>query len=223
MFVFGHEAGRRVLGGSIRRGDGVTILLVEQNVHRALQAADRAYVIDTGVIKLAGRPEREEIAKVLARGQTPAGSQLTTAGQVLGTPNYMSPEQALGDRVDGRSDLFSFGVVLYELLAGAMPFDPQKFHAAAVEGMLRTIREEEPPRPSTRLSKLGDAARQIAEARCTDVKTLTKSLQQELEWIPLKAMRKDRAHRYRSAYEFADDIRNYLNGSALIAGPESSQ
>ena len=112
-------------------------------------------------------------------------------------------------------------MVLYELLTGALPFDSRELRQAANEEILRTIRDEEPPRPSTRLSSLGDEAENAAKNRRTAVRTLTKRLHHELEWIPLKAIRKEPDRRYRTAMEFADDIHNYLNGKPLIAGPES--
>ena len=112
--------------------------------------------------------------------------------------------------------------MLYELLTGALPFDPATLRSAALDEVQRIIREEEPLRPSTRISTLGETAQRIAEARRTDATALARFLQKELEWIPLMAMRKDRTRRYRSAYEFADDIRNYLSGAPLIAGPEST-
>ncbi len=173
----------------------------------------------------------EPVPKVIDFGIAKATNQrlteqtvFTRYAEMIGTPEYMSPEQAemSGLDVDTRTDIYSLGVVLYELLTGALPFDPAMLRSAALGEVQRIIREEEPLRPSTRLSSLGETAQRIAEVRRTDVAALSKSLQNELEWIPLKALRKDRTRRYRSAYEFADDIRNYLSGAPLIAGPEST-
>jgi len=173
---------------------------------------DRAVpkVIDFGVAKAIGQPLTE---RTLFTGQ----------GQLVGTPEYMSPEQAelTSQDIDTRSDIYSLGVLLYELLTGTLPFEPQTLRAAAFDEILRVIRDEDPPRPSTRLLALGEEATPVAASRRTDVKTLAKRLGKELEWIPLKAMRKERDRRYKTASEFADDIRNYLRGDPLIAGPES--
>jgi eukaryotic-like serine/threonine-protein kinase len=148
----------------------------------------------------------------------------TEQGQFVGTPEYMSPEQAeMGAQdIDTRTDIYSMGVVLYELLTGALPFDPEALRESSIENIRRIIREQDPKKPSTRLTGMGEEARKIAENRNIDLANLKKRLNRELEWIPLKAMRKDRTRRYRSASEFADDIRNYLNGRPLIAGPESA-
>lgn len=147
----------------------------------------------------------------------------TKQGFLVGTPEYMSPEQAemFGTDVDTRTDIYALGVVLYELLTGALPFEPESLRRAGYDEIRRIIREVEPPRPSTRLTSMV-AARAAAEARQTRSEELVRTLRSELEWIPMFAMRKDRTRRYRSAAEFADDIRNYLSGRALIAGPESA-
>lgn len=162
------------------------------------------------------------VAKALSQ-QLTERTMFTEEGQLIGTPEYMSPEQAdlVNQDIDTRSDIYSLGVLLYELLTGTLPFDREALCQAAFGEIQRIIREEESPRPSTKLSSLGDEATEIAQNRQTELPSLIKRLYKELEWIPLKAMRKERGHRYQSASEFADDIRNYLDGNPLIAGPES--
>ncbi len=149
---------------------------------------------------------------------------VTLQGQLLGTPEYMSPEQVdlATQDIDTRSDIYSLGVVLYELLAGVLPFEEESFARAGLAEIQRTIREDEPTSPSIRLTRLGEQAKTIAASRGTQAVPLARRLHRELEWIPLKAMRKDRCRRYRSASEMADDVRNYLNGLPLLAGPETT-
>jgi serine/threonine protein kinase len=141
-----------------------------------------------------------------------------------GTPEYMSPEQVdmAGADIDTRSDIYSLSALLYVLLTGILPFDSGTLRGGGVEHVRKTIRETDPKTPSTRLRKLGDEAQTVAENRCTHVAALARRLHSELEWVPLKAMRKDRSERYRSASELADDIENYLKGTPLIAGPPSA-
>ncbi|MFC1634416.1 tetratricopeptide repeat protein [Planctomycetota bacterium] len=174
---------------------------------------DRAVpkIIDFGVAKALAQPLTE---RTLA----------TEDSQLLGTPEYMSPEQAdmATEDIDTRSDIYSLGVLLYVLLTGVLPFDSDTLRTGGIEHIRQIIRETDPKTPSTRLAKLGDEARKLAENRRTKIHTLARYLKKELEWIPLKAMRKDRAERYRSASELADDIENYLNGEPLIAGPSGT-
>jgi serine/threonine protein kinase/Flp pilus assembly protein TadD len=165
-------------------------------------------IIDFGVAKAISQPLTER-------------TLFTEDSQLLGTPEYMSPEQAemANEDIDTRSDIYSLGVLLYVLLAGMLPCDSETFRQGGIEHIRKTIRETDPKTPSTRLTKLGEEAKKLAESRRTEVASLIKRLHRELEWIPLKAMRKDRSERYRSASELADDIENYLKGEALIAGP----
>jgi len=148
----------------------------------------------------------------------------TEQGLLIGTPEYMSPEQAemSGLDVDTRADIYSLGVVLYELLAGARPFDFEDLRSKGYNEIQRVIREIEPPKASTRLSSLGDTRTSIAEHRKTDPDSLQSELKGDLDWITLKAMAKDRIHRYESASELAADIKRHLSHEPIMASPPST-
>ena len=165
-------------------------------------------IIDFGIAKALSQPLTEQ-------------TLATEENQLLGTPEYMSPEQAdmAREDIDTRSDIYSLGVLLYVLLTGVLPFDSDTLRTGGIDRIRQIIRESDPKTPSTRLMSLGEEAKKVAERRCTEVATLAKCLRKELEWIPLKAMRKERTERYRSASEFSDDIENYIKGAPLIAGP----
>ncbi len=148
----------------------------------------------------------------------------TAYGQMIGTPAYMSPEQAemSGLDIDTRSDIYSLGVLLYELLTGTTPLESKRLREAGYAEMQRLIREEEPPRPSTRLSSLGDSATVFAGNRGTDVKRLVQFLRSDIDWIVMKALDKDRNRRYATPGNFAEDIERYLRHDAILARPPST-
>jgi len=148
----------------------------------------------------------------------------TEQGQLIGTPEYMSPEQAemSGLDVDTRTDIYSLGVMLYELLVGVLPFSPETLREAGFGEIQRIIRETDPPKASTRLSGLGDTQTSIAEHRKTDPISLHKQLKGDLDWITLKAMAKDRMQRYASASELANDIERHLKHEPILASPPST-
>jgi serine/threonine protein kinase/Tfp pilus assembly protein PilF len=163
------------------------------------------------------------IAKALTSDRLTEQTFNTDQGRIVGTYDSMSPEQAdASPDIDTRTDVYSLGVLLYELLAGAKPFDHETLAKAADHEIKRIIREVEPPRPSAKLSSLGESATRIAELRQAQLDGMMRQLRTELEWIPLKAIRKERARRYASALELAQDIKNYLLDKPLLAGPESS-
>jgi tetratricopeptide (TPR) repeat protein len=143
---------------------------------------------------------------------------------VLGTPLYMSPEQAQLNNldVDTRSDIYSLGVLLYELLTGTTPLEKKRFAKAAWDEIKRIIREEEPPRPSTRLSSTSTLP-SLAAGRQTEPARLTKLVRGELDWIVMKSLEKDRARRYETANGFALDIQRYLAGEPVSAAPPGAR
>ncbi len=148
----------------------------------------------------------------------------THAGVLMGTPEYMSPEQAgqSGMDVDTRTDVYSLGVLLYELLVGALPFDPQELRRAGYDEIRRRIREDEPPRPSTRLSTLTGTDPGIAERRRTDAVSLARRLRGDLDWITMKALEKSPDQRYPSPSELAADVRRHLQEEPVLAGPPTA-
>ena len=148
----------------------------------------------------------------------------TQYGTMVGTLEYMSPEQAemsaLG--VDTRSDIYSLGVLLYELLTGSTPLTHKRIKEAAYAEILRMIKEEEPPRPSTRLSDSGEALASISAQRHMEPAKLTKLVRGELDWIVMKTLEKDRNRRYETANGFAADVQRYLNDEPVQACPPSA-
>ncbi len=173
----------------------------------------------------------EPVAKVIDFGIAKAlGQQLTDRtlytgfAQMIGTPLYMSPEQAemSGLDVDTRSDIYSLGVLLYELLTGTTPFDRERLSKAGYDEIRRIIREEEPARPSNRLSTMGAAATMASERRQSDPKRLSQLFRGELDWIVMKALEKERGRRYETAGALAADIQHYLRDEPVSACPPSA-
>ncbi|UCG60132.1 MAG: protein kinase, partial [Phycisphaerales bacterium] len=168
-------------------------------------------VIDFGVAKAISQPLTER-------------TLVTELGQFVGTPEYMSPEQAemTGQDVDTRSDIYSLGVLLYELLTGVLPFEAKEFRKGGVDQIRDMIREKQPKTPSTRLKTIsGEESTKLGQLRRTDVRTLGRLLRGDLDWITLKAMEKDRTRRYQTAHALAEDIQRHLNSEPVLAGPPS--
>jgi serine/threonine protein kinase len=166
-------------------------------------------VIDFGVAKAAGQPLTDR-------------TLMTGYGAVVGTPEYMSPEQASFNQVDvdTRSDVYALGVLLYELLTGSTPIDRKSLGKAALMEVLRIVREVEAPRPSAKLSTLNTLP-SVAANRGTEPAKLSKLFRGELDWVLLKALEKDRTRRYDTANGFAADVQRYLAGEAVLAVPPS--
>ncbi|MGQ0626582.1 MAG: protein kinase domain-containing protein [Phycisphaerales bacterium] len=171
-------------------------------------------IIDFGIAKATG-------------GRGPGITALTEVSQFIGTPQYMAPEQALGGTdVDTRADVYSLGVLLYELITGVTPFDGERLRGAALDEVRRILREEDPPRPSTRLSATSprpDFAGPEANAGQGIPPTLTLAqVRGDLDWIVMRAMEKDRARRYASPGEIAADLARHLAGEPVLAAPPSA-
>ena len=165
-------------------------------------------VIDFGVAKAVGQSLTEKTI-------------YTRFAQILGTPLYMSPEQAemSGVDVDTRADVYALGVLLYELLTGTTPFDRDRFRRAAFDEIRRIIREEDPPRPSTRLSSLGPTLPNVSAQRGTDPAKLAGVVRGELDWIVMKCLEKDRNRRYETANGLARDVQRFVEGDSVEACP----
>lgn len=148
----------------------------------------------------------------------------TEYGRIIGTPEFMSPEQAEGTSkdVDTRTDIFSLGLILYELLVGVRAFDAMDLGMAGIDEIRRRIREDELPSPSMRVRTMGEASIYIAERRRTSPSALARNLQGELDWITMKATERDRRRRYSSADELAADLRRFLSGDAVLAVPPAA-
>src|SRR5262249_19964103 len=166
-------------------------------------------VIDFGVAKAAGQSLTDK-------------TLMTGFGAMVGTPEYMSPEQASMNNldIDTRSDVYSLGVLLYELLTGTTPVDKKSLGKAAVLEILRIVREVEAPRPSAKLSTL-DALPSVAANRGTEPAKLSKLLKGELDWLVMKALEKDRTRRYATANGMARDSQRYLADEMVEARPPS--
>ena len=163
------------------------------------------------------------IAKALNQ-ELGTSTVFTQQGVIIGTPAYMSPEQAdAGVKdIDTRADIYSLGVMLYELVVGSLPFTTETLRRAGLAEIQRMICFQDPPRPSTRLGKSDESTERVAEQRRTTLRQLEREVRGELDWVTMKALEKDRMRRYSSASEFAADVRRLLRNEPVLAGPPST-
>ena len=163
------------------------------------------------------------VAKALGQKLT-AKTLFTAFNHMIGTPAYMSPEQAAlsGLDIDTRADIYSLGVLLYELLTGVTPFDAETLRQAALDEIRRMIRETEPPKPSTRLQTLGKKLTEVANHRGTEPATLSRLVRGDLDWIVMKCLEKDRRRRYETANGVAVDVERHLNSEPVEARSPSN-
>jgi eukaryotic-like serine/threonine-protein kinase len=175
--------------------------------------------------------DNKAVPKIIDFGLAKATAQrltdktfFTELGVLMGTPEYMSPEQAdpREQNIDTRTDVYSLGVILYELLVGALPFETRDLRAAGMAGILRVIREQEPQKPSTKIRSMGNVSEFSARNRKEEPRSFVRHLQGELDWITMKALEKDRVRRYGSASEFEADISRYLRKEPVVAGPATA-
>jgi serine/threonine protein kinase len=209
-------------------------LLLFGDVCRAVQHAHQKGIIHRDIKPsnvLVAPYDGKPVVKVIDFGVAKATGQrltdktlFTGFGALVGTPEYMSPEQAEVNNqdIDTRSDVFSLGVLLYELLTGSTPLTRKRIKEAALLEVLRVIREEEPPRPSTRLSESKDSLPSISAQRQMEPEKLAKLVRGELDWIVMKALEKDRNRRYETANGFAMDVQRYLADEQVQACPPSA-
>jgi serine/threonine protein kinase/tetratricopeptide (TPR) repeat protein len=200
--------------------DGVQHAHHKAIIHRDLKPSNLLVSIQDG----------KALPKIIDFGVAKATSQkltektmFTELGVLVGTPEYMSPEQAemTGQNVDTRTDVYSLGVVLYELMVGVLPFDSKELRKIGFERIVQKIREEDPPNLSNRLRSLGDVSTESARRRSVDLSTLRRQLRGDLDWVTMKAMEKDRTRRYGSPHELASDIERHLNHQPVLASPPS--
>ena len=189
-------------------------------IHRDLKPSNVLVALSDG----RAQPKIIDFGIAKATGQRLTDRTLfTEVGAFIGTPEYMSPEQAdlTGQGIDTRTDIYSLGVILYELLTGQLPLPASELRSVSQEELRRRLREVDPPKPSTRLTALGEEGVQVAERRQTDPGALRKQLEGDLDAIVMKALEKDPARRYGTASELAADVERHLRDEPVLARPAS--